>query len=596
MKKGFTLIELLGTILILSAIVLIVAPLIINKVKDSKVKLEGTSEENIVLSAKNWAMDNKDKLPINGEDLSISLDILQEDGYLANKKQEFNGCVVINNKQDIYYYKYSDNLEECQNIALLKLTYDAQDGILANGNKKETIYTKYGNNADLTKKADKRLYNHLGWNTKKTASEGLKTFKMEKNSILYAIYKPKDTTPPELSISTSSTTNSITVVAKATDKESAIDKYRFRIDGGKWQTVSAVGTSATYVFTGLKHNQTYDIDVEAINECELSTTKSTSPKTKLLNPPTFSETVGTTNVVTITYQEGNNLIYEYKKNSNNWQDAVQKQKVSFTDNGTLVARVSDGTNEASSTFTVRIKINASYTAPVYYCPSGYSQSGSGSSMVCSKTISTSASKKCKSVSVSTKNLLYVAGHNECDNNGNVAAYTDNQDLLISRGYNCSFSGCNSSCKSNPGGVVYCTASCQKGGIINNTYSSTLSGGQCVTTAKVQGTNICNGTGDAVGYSDMQSYYKNKGFTCDQSTYYCTNSCPGKSRGYTYYCYITCTRRVSASGSNISYTCPSGYSLSGSTCRKTDVRGPNKISGYYTCPSGYTLSGSLCYKN
>ena len=203
---------------------------------------------------------NKDKLPINGEDLSISLDILQEEGYLANKKQEFNGCVVINNKQDIYYYKYSDNLEECQNIALLKLTYDAQDGILANGNKKETIYTKYGNNADLTKKADKRLYNHLGWNTKKTASEGLKTFKMEKNSILYAIYKPKDTTPPELSISTSSTTNSITVVAKATDKESAIDKYRFRIDGGKWQTVSAVGTSATYVFTGLKHNQTYDID------------------------------------------------------------------------------------------------------------------------------------------------------------------------------------------------------------------------------------------------------------------------------------------------------------------------------------------------
>lgn len=51
MKRGFTLIELLGAILILSAIVLIVAPLILNQINKGKEIVDKQSEESLVLSA-----------------------------------------------------------------------------------------------------------------------------------------------------------------------------------------------------------------------------------------------------------------------------------------------------------------------------------------------------------------------------------------------------------------------------------------------------------------------------------------------------------------------------------------------------------------
>ena len=64
MKKGFTLIELLGTILILSAIILIIAPLILNRINKGKEIVDKQSEESLVLSAQSWGSNNRDKLPM----------------------------------------------------------------------------------------------------------------------------------------------------------------------------------------------------------------------------------------------------------------------------------------------------------------------------------------------------------------------------------------------------------------------------------------------------------------------------------------------------------------------------------------------------
>lgn len=52
---------------------------------------------------------------------------------------------------------------------------------------------------------------------------------------------------------------------------------------------------------------------------------------------------------------------------------------------------------------------------------------------------------------------------------------------------------------------------------------------------------------------------------------------------------TCTLQQASGASVSSYSCPANYTLSGSTCTSTQPAG---VSGY-TCPSGYTLSGTTC---
>lgn len=102
-KSGFTLIELLGTVLILSVIILIVAPLVVNQINKGKEETEKMSKESLELAAKNWGNDNKEKLP--DEKGSISIDILEKEGYVSESNNK--GCVIITKKDEAYYYNYS---------------------------------------------------------------------------------------------------------------------------------------------------------------------------------------------------------------------------------------------------------------------------------------------------------------------------------------------------------------------------------------------------------------------------------------------------------------------------------------------------------
>ena len=54
----------------------------------------------------------------------------------------------------------------------------------------------------------------------------------------------------------------------------------------------------------------------------------------------------------------------------------------------------------------------------------------------------------------------------------------------------------------------------------------------------------------------------------------------------------CTLTVSATA-NTTYSCPSGYTRSGSTCTKTYNATAKEGAGSYTCPDGGTLNGSKC---
>ena len=77
----------------------------------------------------------------------------------------------------------------------------------------------------------------------------------------------------------------------------------------------------------------------------------------------------------------------------------------------------------------------------------------------------------------------------------------------------------------------------------------------------------------------------------------TYSCPsgGTLSGST--CYVTSTSSYAASYSSGYYYCPSGGSLSGSTCYVTTTSSyPATATTTYSCPSGGTLSGSSCSYN
>ena len=107
-KNAFTLVELLATILILSAIVLIVAPLVVNQISNARADISEQTKKNIVASATNWANDNKKLLPEDTKQGSVYIDLLQKEGYLEEDIQDVsdNDCVLISNHGGAYYYEY----------------------------------------------------------------------------------------------------------------------------------------------------------------------------------------------------------------------------------------------------------------------------------------------------------------------------------------------------------------------------------------------------------------------------------------------------------------------------------------------------------
>ena len=181
-----------------------------------------------------------------------------------------------------------------------------------------------------------------------------------------------DNNAPSVTLSTSSTTNSITVVATAS-AASGITKYEFSKDGGStWVT----GTSKTYTFTGLSHNTTYSIKARITSGVGvLKNSASSNISTKVINSPTFSESLNeTSKSVTVSYPSGCGSTYTctYSKDGATAVTVTSNPTIiTFTSSGNLVATVTDGTNTVSSSYTV--------TVPLFFVSSsGSDTNGNGS--------------------------------------------------------------------------------------------------------------------------------------------------------------------------------------------------------------------------
>ena len=156
-----------------------------------------------------------------------------------------------------------------------------------------------------------------------------------------------------LGISTTNTTNSITVVASAS-ATSGISKYEFSKDGGK--TWVNGGTNKAYTFSGLTQGTSYNIQIRVTANSGKTSTTSKTVKTSSLTKPTFKEAATSTGkTVTITYPSGCGSTYTCTYQKDNGTAVTVKSttaSVAFTANGSVVAKVTDGTNSVSSSYNV----------------------------------------------------------------------------------------------------------------------------------------------------------------------------------------------------------------------------------------------------
>ena len=110
-RKGFTLIEMLAVIVIISIIALILIPIVANNIKDSKQNVYNNIINKILVATSDWMIQNTELLPEDGENISITLGMLQSEGYIStdlknpNTEKLFPADMVIN----INYVKSNRN-------------------------------------------------------------------------------------------------------------------------------------------------------------------------------------------------------------------------------------------------------------------------------------------------------------------------------------------------------------------------------------------------------------------------------------------------------------------------------------------------------
>ena len=110
-KKGYTLIELIGVVVILALMVLLLANLSNKAIKEAKQKTNKQCEENAIMAAQNWVLDNKDKIE---NTKLVSIQELQNEGYLeiTNCISE-NKCIKIEKKEGIKTVYNYNVVKEC---------------------------------------------------------------------------------------------------------------------------------------------------------------------------------------------------------------------------------------------------------------------------------------------------------------------------------------------------------------------------------------------------------------------------------------------------------------------------------------------------
>lgn len=114
-KKGFTLVEVLAVLILLSIIVIITYPRIMEKIKEEENKIDKAKLDLIYVAAKDYILEDKNSYNEIGVKYCITLDDLNKTGKIAIDIEEFKedynygGVQVIIGEDNNYSYKMVEN-------------------------------------------------------------------------------------------------------------------------------------------------------------------------------------------------------------------------------------------------------------------------------------------------------------------------------------------------------------------------------------------------------------------------------------------------------------------------------------------------------
>ena len=393
-KKGFTLVELLGVLVVLGLISVIIVPKVIDSITTSKESAYQTQVETIENAAKKYGISNDLLYPKEGEKKYIAVKDLIAVGELSDKEiinpktgNKMNGYVLVeyNSGYQQYEYTYVEEIDE-NTLGAMGPTYEVKDPDKWTTSKNVTIIYPKGNGKYEYEFIFKGIveiggqeynYTEQDW---KDAKKWIATPELRKNitfktkGSLIARVKNKDeyiygstleiekidNTAPSAALGydkNTLTTNKINLVATCTDDESGISKYLFKLGNGNWIDN---GTSNKYTFSNLNDSTSYDFSVECINGVGMTSQSTLNSTTSEIGAPTFIVSNPgkweTNKNVTISYP-ANYTRYEFniidgtatrngqELTPGTWYIASSLEEVvNFTTEGTIVARVYDGTN------------------------------------------------------------------------------------------------------------------------------------------------------------------------------------------------------------------------------------------------------------
>lgn len=365
-----------------------------------------------------------------------------------------------------------------------------------------------------------------------------------------------DLIPPSIPIISSDdyiagqwTNKNVTLNFLATDLESGIQKYQYTLDNGvTWVNCQ---NSLLINWDGI-HNLAIRAIDNVGNISEISEVykifRDTQVPLVFINPNVINTNKGTTynmlsGVTATDNASGVSSIVSSITNTNLLNAGVYTVTYTVTDNAGNIANSTRTLNVYVTWYRSRDKTPATYynnysasSSTSYYCPSGYTSSGSGSSMTCSQIV--------------TASPITTSGN----------AYCSEPTYSISGSYcvrTVSCTGCSGQ------GAACMNEKCGSGGYENNSWTC--------------GTSSCTAT-MLIRYTCPSGYTNNSIYA--STCYACPSGYTSSGTGSS----TTCSKVVTTTRlSNTTYSCPSGGTLSGTTC----------IRDYYSCSTG-TLSGTNCY--
>lgn len=215
------------------------------------------------------------------------------------------------------------------------------------------------------------------------------------------------------------------------------------------------------------------------------------------------------------------------------------------------------------------KVETTALTKAYSCPSGYLKYGEGDKTTCQKVTGQTTTRTVKASVSYVCPSGYTRSGTTCTRTSTTSPSTT---------YIC------------PSGYTRSGTKCTKTSVTyGNVYATCPSGYK----KSGRGTSAtCTRTIEPNSNGKCKAGYKKKNGKCVRTVmpiFSCASGYARSGSGRNTRCSKITVTTVSATAKK---TCPSGYKLSGSTCRRTST---TSASVRYSCPSGYGLSGSTCYQ-